>query len=378
MMLSGIYLTLAGQDLFAGSAREMVAGPGSIALFNSSYRAAIADPLNALTKDIRIGSDFRYHIMEQKNSTDQRKWSGIDTHIYGMIPLFNISGKARPSGLFFRVLSLQNSGSGSGLSSYNELANGSDVVEKNTRNEYHIGTSIALENSWMFSLNLIHVRIQASLDEQSVIALSNREEQNLYHESQVGSMTYPEYGLKVKLSRDTSVAVQYSEGFSNRSGQTVAFRNQFLDSEDTGVLARPLYQPGSLTTAFKTRILRETTLTGGIRKSFAVDVRRDDGQLIKLAKEFSSLGISLEHRFKFAGKTWFPGLGLRTMTDKTNEAAFGLGIRAGLLDFDLALIQTIKNDPDDKRNQFSASMGLGYRFGDSAKKKKEKAKVRKT
>ena len=357
-------LLLANQ-LNAGSAREEILGPGSIAVLNSTYRPALTNPVNGLTKEGRMGIDFGYNTNESKNLTSDKKDSGFNFIAYGLIPLYRSHKKYRPSGLFLKVISDQKNGTEKSTESSNDLADGSESNNKSGSGIFHFGGVLSISNDWMLSLNLIHKQNTSRKEENSTVFLNTSEEKSQSTYNNSSSYTIPEYGLRVKLSKETSVVILYNEGHFDKSGTTVKFNKVFLSANTEETYKDPAFEQSKLSMAFKTRVISSVTMAFGIERASEIKTTKTTGEPVILADVYSSIGLGFEYRFRFSGKSWLPRIGFLTQTDKTNSFGAGISVQTDAIDIDTGFQQIIKSKEDLKEKKFLALIGIGYRFVDS-------------
>ena len=348
---------------YAGSSREAVMGPGSIAILNSSYRPALTSALNGMTDSYRAGLDFTYQSHKIRNQVDDDKKKSFGVIFYGLIPLWKNSKNTRPSGLVIRSeYDLMKGNLRSGKSS-NDLANESESTYRASQNALSIGGILALSNSWMMSFSLNQKTNYLAKNEISYIELSESVKENISKfENSSKSPLYPAIGFRLRLSRYTSAAFRYNHGYFDNSGKNMKIRKQFLNS-DTEIRERgPAYSQKTFTSAFKTRIFKTITMVFGIHRSFKITTTGDQNINKILADEKSNINLAFEHKFRYNGSTWLPRVGFETITDRTSQIALGLSLQSGKMDLETAVVRSAKSDPKDKQSQITGFFGIGYRF----------------
>lgn len=374
LIIGFLMILLQTETLSAGSAREQILGPGSIAILNSTYRPAMTNPINGLTKESRMGVDFGYHVNENTELTSERKDSGFQFIAYGLIPLHSSHKKYRPSGLFIKAISDQQNGTEKSSESSNDLADGSESNNKSSSGLFHFGGVLSISNDWMLSLNLIHKQNSSRKEENSTVFLNSSDEKSQSTYNTSSSYTIPEYGLRIKLSKETSVVVLYNEGYFNKTGQSVEFNKVFLSANTTETYKEPVFSQSKLSMAFKTRVISSVTMAFGLERASEIKTTKASGEPVILADVFSSIGLGFEYRFLFSGKSWLPRIGFVTQTDKTNSFGAGISIQTDAIDIDTGFQQTIKTKEDSKEKKFLALIGIGYRFIDSDQQEDEDEK----
>jgi len=356
-----------------GTAREMVLGPGKNAVLNSTYRPALPNPINGLSKESRIGFDFSYSGLDKKDGTSTSDLTGFDIIAYGLIPLYYYSKKTRPSGLTFNFVSSQQSGLKKSTVSSNELANDSQSNLKSAIGKFRLGGIFSISNDWMMSLNLLYQNEEFNSTEKSIVSLSEGDEENRLISSAKGNFVSAEYGFRLKLTRDTSVAITYNDGYFNKEGVDLKTDKQFLGNTTTTNTKTPLFSQSQFSFALKTRYFSSLTFAFGLLRAFEIKTQKETGKPVILAEEFSNLGLSFEYRFRFVGKTWLPRIGFETQTLGRSQISAGLSIQQNAIEFDTGIAQSIKNKGEIEDKTFVAVIGIGYRFIDDSDEQEDGA-----
>ena len=102
ILLFGLSLSFTA---YAGESRLEALGPAGNAVLNSTHRPIIPYHINGLTEDAKIGFDLGYENQAKSFVDTKATLTEADFFVYGSVPLFSFTSKARPSGLIVKVSS---------------------------------------------------------------------------------------------------------------------------------------------------------------------------------------------------------------------------------------------------------------------------------
>ncbi|NRA46500.1 MAG: hypothetical protein HRU09_16235 [Oligoflexales bacterium] len=342
---------------FAGEARLQALGPAGIAVLNSTHRPILPYHINGLTKDAKVGGDLGYRNQTRSLVDTKSKLTQADVYVYGSVPLFSITGRARPSGIIVKV----SSNSYRDISSYQSFEWEDEQSVDNLIAD--LGFVLAPSSAYMFSFQVSIDQRKETSKQTSQRDINGEIFERRQSLNKSASIAYAEIGYRLKLTRETSMAAVYKPGSYSKSGTHVKEENSFINQNEVVEYNESAYSQGFVSVGFKTRASRFLTLMLGVEKFFEVKNRNETGNGELLAEEFSNLGIAGEYRIAAADKKiWIPRLGFEAQSNGENKFSAGLSMESKNIEAEFLLASIQGSSDEAKKSEFQMILGLGYRI----------------
>lgn len=344
---------LVGNRSLASEARLEVLGPAGTAVLNSTYRPIIPYHINGLTRDPKIGLDLGFRRQNSSLVDSKTSTTGADFYIYGSIPLFSMSGRARPSGIMVKV----SSESSKDIIGYDNF----DWEDEKSADHLvaDVGFVLAPASWYMFSIQISIDQLKQTNKQRSARDINDEAFERRQVAEKSSNSVYTEYGYRLKLNKTTSAAVVFKPAYYSKSGTHVREENSFISQNTVEEYNESSYSQGFFSFGFKTRASSTITMMLGIERLFEVKNRNESGEFLE--EESTNLGLAAEYRIaKKNDKIWIPRLGFEGKTTGESQFSFGLSMQMEPYEFDLAAMSIQGTGQDSKKSGFQLIIGLGY------------------